>query len=141
MLDADLCTNVTGGLLDTVFVDARHHDVQFLLVVAAAVVVAVGDVDVRKRRRSFVLGLLLRSASEDVLQLLFLVGHANGGREDQKEAQSQILQRPIHVALLSYVIMFGLKRKSIRIYTRPREKGQKARNEGLFTEGTASKNC
>jgi len=97
LLNADPSVDMTGGFLDdAIIVDARYDDVQLLLVDVVVVAAVVRCADDWSRSRSLNLGFLLRAATQDVLQLLFLVGQASGGREDQQKPEGQISKRPIH---------------------------------------------
>ena len=82
---------------------------------------------------------MLGSTAQDVLQLLFLVGQAERGREDQQEADGKKSQRPIHVCESTRLRQHVLTDENVlKVDAGHERKSQEAENGKLFTEETAS---
>lgn len=82
---------------------------------------------------------MLGSTAQDVLQLLFLVGQAERGREDQQEADGKKSQRPIHVCESTRLRQHVLTDENVlKVDAGHERKSQEVENGKLFTEETAS---
>ena len=82
---------------------------------------------------------MLGSTAQDVLQLLFLVGQAERGREDQQEADGKKSQRPIHFCESTRLRQHVLTDENVlKVDAGHERKSQEAENGKLFTEETAS---